>query len=155
MWGGWSRVPRLNVSFANEVGSVFNELGVDGRRAMDIFCKDHMLNVSAAYLRPGYTFGGSCLAKDVRAFTHLARMLDVDLPVLENVLPNNDRHIDRLLQSDVETTLAGAELLIVANASPSEVDAIVRAKLAIPIVNLHGVDALATPSTADYRGLGW
>lgn len=85
----------LKVCFANEVGSLLREVGVDSREAMEIFCKDEILNISKAYLRPGFSFGGSCLPKDTRAFLHLAKSHDVELPMLSNVLPSNQIHVDR------------------------------------------------------------
>ncbi|HSK78230.1 MAG TPA: nucleotide sugar dehydrogenase [Thermoanaerobaculia bacterium] len=85
----------LKVCFANEVGAALKEMGVDGRKAMEIFCRDTILNISAAYLRPGYAFGGSCLPKDLRAFLHRAKILDVEMPLLAQLLPSNGRHIDR------------------------------------------------------------
>lgn len=62
---------------------------------MRIFCEDRALNISPAYLRPGFAFGGSCLPKDIRAFLSLARDQDVDLPFIENLLSSNEQHIDR------------------------------------------------------------
>jgi GDP-mannose 6-dehydrogenase len=85
----------LKVCFANEAGAVLKEMGVDAREVMDIFCRDTALNISPAYLRPGYAFGGSCLPKDLRAFLHRARSLDVETPLLSQLLPSNGRHIDR------------------------------------------------------------
>ena len=66
------------ISFANELARVFRSYGVDTRRVMEIFCEDHLLNVSPAYLRPGFAFGGSCLPKDLRALQHMARANGVD-----------------------------------------------------------------------------
>jgi GDP-mannose 6-dehydrogenase len=86
------------VSFANEAGALLKSVGVDSREVMEIFCQDRSLNLSRAYLRPGYAFGGSCLPKDLRAFLALARQQDVDLPFLSKVLPSNERHIERACQ---------------------------------------------------------
>jgi GDP-mannose 6-dehydrogenase len=85
----------LKISFANEIGSLLKANGVDGRQVMQIFCLDQKLNVSAAYLQPGFAFGGSCLFKDTRALVHLGGRHDVRLPLLEHVLASNAAHIDR------------------------------------------------------------
>ena len=85
----------IKVAFANEIGAVCRQQGVDSHAVMDIFCRDDKLNVSAAYLRPGFAFGGSCLPKDLRALVHHARAMDVDAPLLEAVMPSNRRQIDR------------------------------------------------------------
>jgi GDP-mannose 6-dehydrogenase len=87
----------LKVAFANEIGTIAKRIGVDSHRVMDIFVRDTKLNVSAAYLRPGFAFGGSCLPKDVRALTFLGRSTDLDLPVLNSLLPSNDRQVDRAI----------------------------------------------------------
>jgi GDP-mannose 6-dehydrogenase len=83
----------LKVTFANEVGRLCKAMGVDGRLAMRLFCMDTKLNLSSAYLRPGFAFGGSCLPKDVRALTYQGRLLDVDTPVLAAILASNQVHI--------------------------------------------------------------
>ncbi|MFI5402736.1 MAG: nucleotide sugar dehydrogenase [Planctomycetota bacterium] len=85
----------LKIAFANEAGAILKAAGVDGREAMQIFCKDRLLNISPAYLRPGFAFGGSCLPKDLRAFLYWARTMDLDVPLLARVLESNDRHIER------------------------------------------------------------
>jgi GDP-mannose 6-dehydrogenase len=85
----------VKIGFANEIGAVLKELGVDSREAMDIFCQDNTLNISRAYLRPGFAFGGSCLPKDLRAFLAIAKQHDLDLPFLGNLLASNEKHIDR------------------------------------------------------------
>jgi len=81
----------LKVSFTNELSRLYRTLDVDAREVMDVFVQDRQLNISPAYLRPGFAFGGSCLPKDLRSLLHLARMSSVDLPVLEATLASNER----------------------------------------------------------------
>jgi GDP-mannose 6-dehydrogenase len=87
----------LKVTFANEIGRLSKAMSVDGRLVMRLFCMDTKLNVSSAYLRPGFAFGGSCLPKDVRALTYQGRLLDVDTPVLGAILSSNQIHIAHAL----------------------------------------------------------
>jgi len=89
----------VKVDFANEIGTLCNSLSVDGQEVMEIFRQDQKLNISTYYLRPGFAFGGSCLPKDVRALTYLARTLGLKLPMLESVLPSNEEHILRAIES--------------------------------------------------------
>lgn len=84
----------LKVGFANEIGRLGQSLDVDPREVMRVLCKDTQLNISPVYLRPGFAFGGSCLPKDLRALAHIARMRDVRVPMLNNLLPSNEEHID-------------------------------------------------------------
>jgi GDP-mannose 6-dehydrogenase len=83
----------LKITFANEVGRLLGAVGVDARDVMRVFCEDERLNISTAYLRPGFAFGGSCLPKDMRALMHLARVHDVDVPVLTGILRSNESHM--------------------------------------------------------------
>ena len=88
----------LKVAFANEIGSLAKAQGLDGHRVMDILCADTKLNLSPVYLRPGFAFGGSCLPKDVRALRYQGRALDLDLPLLNSILPSNAQQLDRAFQ---------------------------------------------------------
>lgn len=85
------------IAFANEVGSLSARLGVDAQEVMKTVGTDVKLNSSAAYLKPGFAFGGSCLPKDLRALVYRAGRLDLQLPLLESVLPSNDGHLARCL----------------------------------------------------------
>jgi len=85
----------LKIVFANEAGSVLKASGLDGREVMKIFCQDTQLNISTAYLRPGFAFGGSCLPKEVKGFLTLARDLNVPIPALGGLLDSNEAHIKR------------------------------------------------------------
>ena len=85
----------MKIVFANEAGSVLKACGLDGREVMRIFCQDTVLNISPAYLRPGFAFGGSCLPKEVKGFLTLARAHDVPIPTLASLLDSNEAHVER------------------------------------------------------------
>ena len=93
----------VKVAFANEMGTLGEQLGVDTQKVTEIFTSDTRLNISAAYLTPGFAFGGSCLPKDIRALTYRAKELDLKLPLLESVLPSNTEHIHRAFDQVVRT----------------------------------------------------
>lgn len=88
----------LKIGFANELGAVCQALGVDSHQVMDVFLADRKLNISPAYLRPGFAFGGSCLPKDLRSLVHAAQRADVSVPILANVLTSNSEHLQRAVE---------------------------------------------------------
>ncbi|MDJ1131455.1 nucleotide sugar dehydrogenase [Streptomyces iconiensis] len=88
----------LKIGFANELGAVCQALGVDSHQVMDVFLADSKLNISPAYLRPGFAFGGSCLPKDLRSLVHAAQRADVSVPILAHVLPSNSAHLQRAVE---------------------------------------------------------
>jgi len=88
----------LKIAFANEVGSLAEAVQVSPEEVMDTLCRDVRLNISKTYLKPGFAFGGSCLPKDLRALTYRAVRMDLHLPLLESVLPSNERHLERAVR---------------------------------------------------------
>jgi GDP-mannose 6-dehydrogenase len=87
----------LKITFANETARLCEALGVDAFEVMDLVCKDRQLNISPAYLKPGFAFGGSCLPKDLRATTYMSKMRDVDLPMHASIISSNRAHIDHAI----------------------------------------------------------
>jgi GDP-mannose 6-dehydrogenase len=85
----------LKITFANEIGALCDQAGIDGRKVMSVFCKDTKLNISTRYLMPGFAFGGSCLPKDVRALSYAGKRYDVDIPLINSLLPSNEKVVQR------------------------------------------------------------
>ena len=88
----------LKVAFANEMGTLSRALSIPAAEVMDTLCRDGKLNISRAYLKPGFAFGGSCLPKDLRALVYRAGRLDLKVPLLETVLPSNEEHLRRAIR---------------------------------------------------------
>lgn len=96
----------LKVAFANEMGALSGALDIPASEVMDTLCRDTKLNISPAYLKPGFAFGGSCLPKDLRALVYRAGRLDLKVPLLETVLPSNDQHLRRAIQKVLDLPAA-------------------------------------------------
>ncbi len=92
----------LKIGFANEIGNLCKAFAIDSHKVMDIFSQDKKLNISPAYLLPGFAFGGSCLPKDLRALAYKAKIHDLDLPILSSILPSNEMQVTRGLQLIME-----------------------------------------------------
>jgi GDP-mannose 6-dehydrogenase len=92
----------LKIGFANEIGNLCKSLSIDAHEVMKIFCEDKKLNISPAYLQPGFAFGGSCLPKDLRALAYKAKTCDLELPIMTAILPSNELQIARGLQLIME-----------------------------------------------------
>ena len=93
----------LKITFANETARICEGMGVDPFEVMDLVCMDRQLNISPAYLKPGFAFGGSCLPKDLRATMYFAKTRDVELPVHGAILDSNRRHIDHAIEKVMAT----------------------------------------------------
>ena len=91
------------VTFANEIGRISHSLGINPHLVMDLVCRDKNLNISRAYLKPGFAFGGSCLPKDLKALTYLAKHKDVSVPLLAAIQRSNRAHIDRAIEMVLES----------------------------------------------------
>jgi GDP-mannose 6-dehydrogenase len=96
----------VKIGFANEIGTLCGQLGIPAGEVMTTLCQDVKLNVSTAYLKPGFAFGGSCLPKDLRALTYRASRMDLNLPLLESVMPSNDRHLERAIHAALQLPAA-------------------------------------------------
>lgn len=88
----------LKVAFANEIGVIAKSMGADGHEVMRLVCRDTKLNISPAYMRPGFAFGGSCLPKDLRALMRHSEEHSLQLPLLPAILSSNENQLRRAVR---------------------------------------------------------
>lgn len=100
----------MKIGFANEMGNILSESGIDSHKVMDIFCQDQKLNISKAYLKPGFAYGGSCLPKDLRAIRSFGKDLSLRTPLFDALESANDNQIERALQKI--STLGSKNILL-------------------------------------------
>lgn len=77
------------INFANEIHAICAEVGADASTLMAALCADRRLNISCAYLKPGFAFGGPCLPKDLDALLEIARRSGVKVPALSAMRRGN------------------------------------------------------------------
>ena len=87
----------LKITFANEMGMIANSVGIDSRKIADVYCSDSKLNISSAYLYPGFAYGGSCLSKDLKAMTRFASLKYLHLPMINGIVESNKNQINNLI----------------------------------------------------------
>jgi len=104
----------LKITFANEIGSISKKLNIDSHKIMDVFVADEKLNISKLYFKPGFSFGGSCLPKDISAITYLSRKLELRNPLIESLLISNDNKKVEAFQSIYELEPQGVAFLGIA-----------------------------------------
>ena len=88
----------LKVSFANEIGSICKNLGINGKKLMGVFSEDNQLNISPCYLKPGFAYGGSCLPKDLSALKINAKKLKINTSLIDSISESNLEHINRAVK---------------------------------------------------------
>ena len=120
----------VKIAFANEIGSLSACLGIPSQEVMATLCEDTKLNASAAYLKPGFAFGGSCLPKDLRALNYRASRLDLKLPLLSAALPSNESHLDRATRAALD--LKGPNIGVIGLAFKENTDDLRES----PVINL-------------------
>lgn len=101
----------LKVAFANEIGVISKELKVDSQELMRIFCKEKKTNISPYYFRPGFSFGGSCLPKDLKGLNKISSDLEILSPILSSIISSNDIHTDRAVELISKTNIRSIAFL--------------------------------------------
>ena len=102
----------VKITFANEIGRVCVELGIDPKIVHKIFVSDTKLNISPYYFRPGGAFGGSCLPKDVRALQYVSADVGGNTHLVDSLIRSNEAHKNFLFKLCTDRTPAGGSILM-------------------------------------------
>ena len=95
----------LKVAFGNELGRISSSLNLGDNRLIELFLKDKVLNISEAYFNPGFSYGGSCLPKDLKGLNSIASDLNISLPILGNVENSNTAHTEHVIGQILKTKI--------------------------------------------------
>jgi GDP-mannose 6-dehydrogenase len=130
----------LKIGFANEISRFSNIFNIDSNKIMKLVCADTKLNISPAYLKPGYAFGGSCLPKDLRSINYLSKTNEVKVPILNSILESNKAHIDSMISKISQYCLKNITVIGLTFKSGTDD---VRESPSIPLIKAlikHGLD---------------
>ncbi|MCX8196216.1 MAG: UDP-glucose/GDP-mannose dehydrogenase family protein [Acidilobaceae archaeon] len=85
----------LRISFANEVGALCKELGVDCYEVLRIAGMDH--RIGPHFFRAGLGFGGSCFPKDLKALANFMESRGLKARIVRATLEVNEEQIHRAI----------------------------------------------------------
>jgi len=91
----------LKISFANEIGNICQKLNINSIEVMELLTYDKKLNISSAYLKPGFAYGGSCLPKDLLALQTISKINNTNTPLLDSISESNEIQKNRLIDKIV------------------------------------------------------
>ena len=83
------------ISFANEIGNLCKELGIDSYTVFEGVGLD--VRINPKFFRSGIGFGGSCFPKDVKALIAHADSKGIPSKVLSSVMALNEDQPKRLV----------------------------------------------------------
>ena len=122
------------ISFANEIGNICKELGIDVYEVMKGVGLDQ--RIGPKFLDAGAGFGGSCFPKDVSSLSVLAGRAGVDPKILRAVLEVNEEQPYRLvaLLEKRAGNLSGKRIAVLGLAFKDNTDD-VRDSRSIPVIH--------------------
>lgn len=86
----------LKVCFANEIGQCSASLGIDASEVMRLFVQDKVLNISPAYFKPGFAYGGPCLEKELQGLLANSEVKKQKTPLLKSIASSNDELLKKI-----------------------------------------------------------